>query len=137
MKYCPKCQMIAEPIEAANTCPACGAVLQGLDELSEEDLDRPVVLKWCDTIEEAEVLKAALGGLDVDAFIEDEGLLEAINPYHGRINVGPRVMVRVRDAEVALEFLRSKESGELAITEDDLPAPGAPSGPDDPNASPS
>jgi hypothetical protein len=134
MKYCPKCQTPAEAVESTNTCPACGAVLQGLDELSAEELDRPVVLTRCTDNAEAEVLKAALGAQGIETLIEDEGMFETLmdimNPLDGARPTGPRVLVHLKDAEAALEFLRSKESGELAITEDDLPDDNA--GPDAP-----
>ncbi len=120
MRYCPKCQTLEEAGDSP-ACPACGAVLEALDKLSDAELDRPIVLTYCPTMEEALVLRAALGEEDIDAIIEDEGLLEVINPYHGNANTGPRVMVRVRDAEAALDFLRRKDSGELAIGEDDVP----------------
>ena len=123
MRYCPKCESLSADPDAP-TCPACGTVLVPMDQLPPEDLDRSVVLTCCRTLEEAMVLRAALAQEGIDSAIEDEGLLEIINPFHGGLNAGPRVMVRLADAEAALDFLRRKDAGELAISEDDLPEEG-------------
>jgi len=122
MRYCPECQTITQEAESP-TCPACGRVLLSKDEIAPEDLDRPVVLTWCGSVFEAMVLRAALADEGITAFVEDEGLLELINPYHGGPTVegGTRVMIRLGDAEAGLEFLRRKEAGELAIPEDEIP----------------
>lgn len=128
MKYCLDCEMMTEGTQAT-TCPACGTVLRPLDALSPEDLDRPIVLTYCSSLFEAQVLRAALGSQGVDAIVEDEGLLEMVNPYHGGTDPqgSTRVMVRLEDAEAALDLLRRKECGELALTDEepieDGPAP--------------
>ncbi len=134
MRYCPKCQTLEDAGESP-ACPACGTVLLATDVLPEEELDRPVVLKWCENIEEAEVLKTALSSLGIDCVVEDERLIAGwINMYDGRGGAtDTRVLVRLRDAEAALELLRRKDAGELAITEDDVPAESEPPGPDTPN----
>jgi hypothetical protein len=121
MRYCPKCQTLEEAGESP-ACPQCGSVLEDMNTLTADDLDRPIVLTVCPTPEQATVLRMALAQQGIDAIIEDEGLLEAIAPYHGNLNAGPRVMVRLGDAEDALDFIRRKNAGELALTKDDVPA---------------
>ncbi len=121
MRYCPKC---AELSDADNPpiCPSCGGVLQALDSLPEEEGDRLVVLKWCESIGEAEVLKAALEAQGIDALIEDENLLAAASGWDGRGGAtDTRVTVHLRDAETALEFLRRKDAGELTLPDEDVP----------------
>ena len=120
MRYCPKCESLSPEADAA-TCPACGTVLVPMDQVPPEDLDRSVVLTCCQTIEEAMVLRTALAEEGIVCLIEDEGLMQMLNPFHGGLNAGPRVMVRLADAEAALDFLRRKDAGELALSEDDLP----------------
>ncbi|HUW56048.1 MAG TPA: DUF2007 domain-containing protein [Planctomycetota bacterium] len=121
MRYCMECDRLTMETDSL-TCPACGTVLLSLDELPEEDLDRLVVLTWCDSLPEAMVLRAALDDQGIDSILEDEGLLEIANPFHGSGDAqgGTRVLVRLEDAEAALELLRQKDAGELAISEDDV-----------------
>jgi len=121
MRYCPECQTITR--EAASpTCPACGKVLLSMDELPPEERDRLVVLKWCENLEEAQVLRAALNAEGIDAIVEDTGLLSWVNPYNASGGAtDTRVLIRLGDAEAGLELLRRKEAGELAISEDEIP----------------
>ena len=120
MRYCMECDRITTEMDSL-TCPACGTVLLALDELPQEDLDRLVVLKCCESLYEAEVLRAALDAQGIDVMIEDVGLLASVFPRsaHGDAT-SARVMVRLEDAEGALELLRRKDAGELAITDDDV-----------------
>jgi len=133
MRYCEKCEMLSVEPEA-ETCAACGEVLTSIDEIPEAERDRPVVLTTCETSYEAKVLRAALAGEGVEAIVEDEGLLETVNPFHVRAggDAGTtRVLVHLQDAETALAFLRQKESGELALDEEDLPEADAPTDADE------
>ena len=119
MRYCAKCEMLSREA-GADTCAACGEVLAFVDEVPPDERDRLVVLTTCDNPYEAKVLRAALAAEGVDAIVEDEGLFETISPFHVRAGgdtATSRVMVRLEDAEAALEFLRQKDSGELAIDE--------------------
>jgi len=120
MRYCPECQTITQEATSP-TCPACGKVLLSRDEMTEEDSGRPVVLTWCTSVFEAMVLRAALAEEGITAFVEDEGLLEQINPYGANVAASTRVMIRMEDAEAGLEFLRRKQAGELAISDDEIP----------------
>lgn len=122
MRYCMECGTVAEEGELA-TCPACGRILSSLDDLAPEDLDRPVVLTFCRDLYEAVVLRTVLAQEDIPSLIEDEQLFAAAGAYplgHGGAVRQPRVMVRLEDAEAALDLLRRKEAGELAIDEDDF-----------------
>ena len=120
MRYCPECETVCVEVESS-TCLACGEVLVRLDEVSPEERDRPVVLTWCQNFYEAQILVAALAAEGIQTVVEDDGLLARVVP---KVVCGDatdtRVMVRLEDAERALEFLRSKDAGELAIGEDDL-----------------
>ena len=121
MLYCPRCEGIVREPES-QVCPACGCVMRSVDELPEEDRDRPVVLTFCQTIFEARILCAALGEQGIVTMVEDESLLDTIHPHWFRdMQPGTRVLVRLEDAEAALELLRRKEAGELAISDDDVP----------------
>jgi hypothetical protein len=121
MKYCPKCQTLSEPADPP-ACVACGTVLLSTDEMSREDLDRTAVLTYCDSPEEASVLKAALEGEGVHAMVEDEALMGLFPPYGDPLNLGPRVVVRLGDADAALDFLRRKQAGDLTVTDSDVEA---------------
>ncbi len=126
MQYCRKCRQLV-PAPEHPACSTCGAPLVGLDQLPDDELDRPVVLTWCKDIIEAEMLRAALGGLDIYAVVENEALVATFNSDP---TAQTRVLVRLRDAGTAFEALKAKQAGELAITEDDLPDGNA--GPDEP-----
>ena len=120
MRYCPECEMLSVDAEA-ETCAACGKVLVSIDDIAPKEPDRLVVLTTCENPYQADVLRAALAGIGIDVLLEDVGLLASIWPVtaHGDVT-STRVMVHLKDAEAALDLLRQKNAGELAIDEDDV-----------------
>jgi len=124
MPYCRECDCVTVQTDSS-TCPVCGSVLIAIEDVPPEDRDRPVVLTQCDNLYEAMVLRTALEAEGIQTLVEDEGLLGVVglmNPYHaGGTQGSTSVLVRLEDAEAALELLRRKEAGELTLSEDDLP----------------
>jgi hypothetical protein len=103
------------------TCVECGEMLLAMDDLPPEDAERLVLLTHCQPAE-AQILRATLENEGIQAMVEDEGLLELLNPFdvaapdaEGDV----RVLVHLKDAEAALEILEEKETGQLALEEDE------------------
>ena len=131
MKYCPRCASVVD--DELETCVECGEVLQALDELPPENGERLVLLTHCQP-SEAHVLRATLENQGIDAMVEDEGLLELLNPFGispPDDEGGVRVLVHLKDAGAALEVLRAKEAGELALDEDEFEDEEGPNEPAD------
>ena len=120
MRYCRACHAPVQDPQAP-ACAACGAFLETTDKPSPEELDRPVVLAYCSSLQEAALLQAALAAQDIDTLIEDVAGFGLSGFEFGAPLLGTRVLVRPEDVEAALDFLRRKEAGEFAITDEDIP----------------